>query len=417
MNYIRFIGFKLLTERKRQTIVSILGITIGIMAFIVMSAMMRGFQKYIIEQAIDVNAHITLKTEQMEDKDRILRLAYGKGVVSEVLGSKPKDIKDKIAGYRFIIERYEKREGVIGVAPHLTGQAILRYGTKDKSASILGIEPGLERKASVIDRFMVYGRLDQLLTERNTIVLGKMLAEDLGIREIGKKVNLVAPNGTIHVLKVVDLFDSGIVAYDESRVYINLRTLQAILERPNEVNELIFKIKDVDNAEALARTISEETGYYAESWQVAFRNFLQLFRMQNLITNIIVFAILVVSAFGIFNIMMMTVLEKKREIAILKAMGYESSEIIKIFVFQGVVIGIVGGILGCILGYLVREWLGTLRFEFEGLIKSEGFIMDKNPIFFLYGFIYANVFSFLASFYPSYKASKLYPVDIFRSGG
>jgi lipoprotein-releasing system permease protein len=414
---VRLIGFKLLTKRKRQTIVSLLGIAIGITAFIVMSAMMRGFQKYIIAQAIDVNAHVTLKTEQKEDKYRILRLAYGEGVIAEVLGSKPKDIKDKIVGYKFIIEKYQVKEGVIGVAPHLTGQAILRYGTKDKPVSILGIDPELERRASVIDRFMVYGRLDQLLIERNTIVLGKMLAEDLGIHEIGKKVNLIAPNGTIHVLKVVDLFDSGIVAYDESRVYIDLRTLQAILEKPNEVNELIFKIKDVDKAEALARAISKETGYYAESWQIAFRNFLQLFRMQNLITNIIVFAILVVSAFGIFNIMMMTVLEKKRDIAILKAMGYESVEIIKIFVFQGVVIGVVGGVLGCILGYLCREWLGTLRFEFTGLIKSEGFILDKNPMFFLYGFIYANLFSFLASFYPSYKASKLYPVDIFRSGG
>ena len=172
---------------------------------------------------------------------------------------------------------------------------------------------------------------------------------------------------------------------------------------------------DVDDAESIATEMSRDTGYYAESWQRAFRNFLQIFKMQNMITYMIVFAILIVSAFGIFNIMMMTVLEKKKDIAILKAIGYEDKEITRIFVIQGILVGFIGALLGCLLGYLIQEWLASLRFDIVGIIRTKGFVLDRSPSYFVYGFLFAMVFSFLASFYPSWRASKLFPVDIFRS--
>jgi lipoprotein-releasing system permease protein len=115
--------------------------------------------------------------------------------------------------------------------------------------------------------------------------------------------------------------------------------------------------------------------------------------------------------------MMMTVLEKKRDIAILKAIGFEDREITWIFVFQGVFIGFVGATLGCLFGYLLQEWLSSIRFEVVGLIRARGFILDRSPVYFVYGFVFAMFFATLASFYPSFKASKLFPVDIFRSGG
>ncbi|HEV09557.1 MAG TPA: ABC transporter permease, partial [Sulfurihydrogenibium azorense] len=216
--------------------------------------------------------------------------------------------------------------------------------------------------------------------------------------------------------KVVDFFESGITNLDQTRVYINLRTAQSILERPNEVNEIIFKLKNVNMAERLAKKIHNETGYYTESWQYAYKNFLKLFKIQNYITYMIVFAILVVSAFGIFNIIMMTVMEKKKDIAILKAVGYQENDIIKIFVYQGLIVGFSGYVIGSILGYGIQEWLSSLKIDVEGLVRAKGFILDRSMVYYLYGFFFSIIFSVLASFYPSYKASKLNPVDIFRSG-
>lgn len=415
MKSILFIALKLLTERKRQAFVSIVGVAIGVAAFIAMSSVMNGFQIYFIKQAVDINAHITLKVEESDDPDRILKEAYGENIVAEVLGSKPKDLKDKIIGYKHFIDKYERDDRVLGIAPHLTGQAIINYGTKEKSATLIGIDPVLERNASVVDNYIEFGNLDKIVTDRNSIVIGKLLARDLGIKETGKKVTLVSPSGGIYTLKVVDFFSSGITSIDQTRVYMNLRTLQAILDKPNQVNELIIKVKDVDTAESLASEMSEDTGYYAESWQRAFSNFLQIFKMQNWITYMMVFAILIVSAFGIFNIMMMTVLEKKRDIAILKAIGYEDGEITRIFVFQGLLVGFIGALAGCLLGYFIEVWLASLKFEIVGIIRASGFVLDRRPRYFVLGFIFAMIFAFFASFYPSWRASKLFPVDIFRS--
>ena len=410
-----FIALKLLTERKRQALVSTLGVAIGVAAFISMSAVMNGFQLYFIRQAIDINAHITLKVQEEDDEGRILRAAYGDGVVADVLGSRPKELKDKIIGYNNFLNQYSSDPRVVGIAPHLTGEGIINYGTKDKGVSMIGVNPELERTASVVDDYLEHKNLDKLVTDRNSVILGKELAKDLGVKEIGKKVTIVSPAGGLYTLKVADFFDSGITSIDKTRVNLNMRTLQAILDKPNEVNELIVKLEDVDDAESIAKEMSRDTGYYADSWQSAFRNFLQIFKMQNMITYMIVFAILIVSAFGIFNIMMMTVLEKKKDIAILKAIGYEDREITKIFVIQGILVGFIGALLGCLLGYLIQEWLAALRFDIVGIIRTKGFVLDRRPAFFIYGFIFAMIFSFLAAFYPSWRASKLFPVDIFRS--
>lgn len=415
MKHIIFVTLKLLFERKRQTIVAIVGVSIGVGAFIAMASLMNGFQKYFIEQALDLNAHVTLKVKDEPDKGRIIKKIYGDNTYFQVYGAKPKELKDKIVDYKFLISRYDRDGEITGVAPHLTGQGIVTYGTIDKSASLIGIDPTLERKASVIDKFVVNKKLDSLITDRNSIIMGKLLARDLGIDEIGKKVIITTPNGVAHLFKVVDFFDSGITMLDQTRIYMNIKTLQTILNKPNEVNEIIFKINNVYRANELADKISRETGYYTESWQKAFRNFLQLFKIQNYITYMIVFAILVVSAFGIFNIIMMTVLEKKRDIAILKALGYENGDIIKIFVFHGITIGFFGAIFGCLLGYALQEFLASVNVSVEGLVRTKGFALDRDPMYFIYGVFFALFFASFASFYPSYKASKLNPIEIFRS--
>lgn len=415
MKHIVFVTLKLLFERKRQTIVAIVGVSIGVGAFIAMASLMNGFQKYFIEQALDLNAHVTLKVKDEPDKGKILKQVYGDNLYFNVYRSKPKELKDKIIDYKFLISKYEKDAEIIGIAPHLTGQGIVKYGTVDKSASLIGIDPILERKASVIDKFISNKKLDILTSDRDSVIIGKLLARDLGIDEVGKKVIITTPNGVTYLFKVVDFFDSGITMLDQTRIYMNLKTLQTILNKPNEVNEIIFKIKDVYKANEIADRINRETSYYTESWQKAFRNFLQLFKIQNYITYMIVFAILIVSAFGIFNIIMMTVLEKKRDIAILKALGYENVDIIKIFVFHGITIGFLGAIFGSFLGYAIQEFLASVNVSVEGLVRTKGFALDRSPLYFLYGILFAFTFSIFAAFYPSYKASKLNPIDIFRS--
>ncbi len=418
MNHNIFISLKLIFERKKQTTITLLGVAIGVTAFIVMTSLMKGFQKYFLEQALNINGHINLKVEENYDDFRIIKKKYSsEEYLFNILGSKPKEKKYKISDFKNIIKRYSKDKDIIGMSPHLIGTGILVYGTKEKNVSLIGIFPELEERTIDFSKYTQNKKITQLSTNKNNIIVGIKLAQDLGIDKIGKKVTIVSSAGGVYVLKVADFLETGITEIDKTRIYMHIKKLQTILNKPNEVNEIIFKIKNPEKAPEIARQISIDTGYKAESWQEAFKNFLSLFKMQNYITYAIVFAVLVVSAFGIFNIIMMTVLEKKKDIAILKAMGYENRDIIYIFVFQGILIGLVGGILGNIFAYGLLDWMESLKFELEGIVNAKGFILDRNPYYHLFGFIFAFIFSILSAFYPSYRASKLYPVDIFRSGG
>jgi lipoprotein-releasing system permease protein len=417
MIHITFISFKLLLQRRRQTLVSTLGVAIGMTAFVVMSSLMLGFQKHFIKQVIDLDAHISIKPKFNYDERRILSKVFGNDAVIEVLGSKPKEVRDKISNYKELIDRYNKMPGVVGVSPHLRGNAIVRFGPKDMPLNLFGIDPELEGKATSVERYLERESLKTLFYKRNGIILGKLVARDLGIEEPGKKVLLIAPNGVSQVLEVVDFFNSGITTIDKSRAYIHIRIMQKLYNKPNEVNELVVRVEDVDEAVRIARKIENETGYDAQSWQEAYSNFLQLFKIQKTITYLVVGAILLVSAFGIFNILMMTVLEKQRDIAILKAMGYSSRDITLIFLFQGVLIGVLGVVLGSLWAYLLQEYLASVEIDLEGLLRAKGFILDRSPWYYLGGALFSLAFSWFASVYPARRASRLNPVDIFRSGG
>jgi len=417
MYHILFVSLKLLLQRRRQSLVSTLGVAIGVTAFVVMSSLMLGFQKHFIKQVIDLDAHISIKPQFNYDEKRILSKVFRGNVIFEILGAKPKEVRDRIKGYRAIMKRYEGKEGIRGIAPHLRGNAIVRFGPKDVPVNLFGIDPQLEGRATSIERYLERGNLRKLYVKRNGIILGKLVARDLGIKNVGKKVIVIAPNGVSQIFEVIDFFNSGITTIDKSRAYIHLRAMQKLLGRPNEVNELVVRVEDVDEAVRIARKIEEDTGYDAQSWQEAYSNFLQLFKIQKTITYLVVGAILLVSAFGIFNILMMTVLEKQRDIAILKAMGYSSRDITLIFMIQGLLIGVVGIILGSVSAYLTQEYLSSVEINLEGLLRAKGFILDRSFLYYVGGALFALSFSFVASVYPARRAARLNPVEIFRSGG
>ncbi len=417
MKYILFVSARLLFSRKRQTAVSTLGVAIGVTAFVVMSSLMLGFQKHFIKQVIDLDAHISVKPKYDYDEERILRAVFPDDVLLEVLGAKPKEIRKRIEDYRSIIERYERMPGVLGLAPHLRGNAIVRYGPRDINVNLFGVDPQLESRATSVERYLEHGDLSALEINRDGVILGRLVARDLGVERPGKKVILIAPNGNTRVFEVVDFFNSGITTIDQSRAYIHIRSMQKLFDRPNEVNEIVVRVADVDSAVRIARVIEEETGYDAQSWQEAYSNFLQLFKIQKTVTYLVVSAILVVSAFGIFNILMMTVLEKKRDIAILKAMGYSRGDITLIFMLQGLFIGVVGLAVGSLCAFALQEYLASVEMDLEGLVRAKGFILDRSPLYYIGGALFALISSWLASVYPARRASRLDPVDIFRSGG
>lgn len=402
-----------LGRRKRQTVVSVLGVALGVGFFIGITALMRGFQTYFVQQVIDVAPHIVMKDEFRLPGVQPAEIAFAGGAV-QVRGVKPRDTVRGIREAGAKIAAIETVPGV-AVAPMLRGPALLRYGPRDTSVSVGGIEPGRERHVTNIEKDIAEGRLEDLRSTANGIIVGIGVAQRLGA-EIGDTVTAVSPVGVAQSFRIVGIIATGVTAIDNSEAYMLLRLAQVLLDRPNVVNAIRMRLDDVRRAEPLARRLESVFGYRTESWQESNRNILSLFVIQNAIMYSVVGAILLVAAFGIYNIISTVVHEKARDIAILKSLGFRTADVQRIFLIEGALVGIAGALAGWAVGLGLIELLGQVRFEQVGPVIQgrDRFLLAREWWPYLAGAGFAMAASSVAAFIPARRASRLNPVEIVR---
>jgi lipoprotein-releasing system permease protein len=181
------------------------------------------------------------------------------------------------------------------------------------------------------------------------------------------------------------------------------------------ITDINIKLKDIDKAEVLAAAYTQKFGYKAEDWKSANANIFGVFKIQNLITYLIIISILIVSGFGIFNILMMIIYEKMPDIAILKAIGFRDAEIRRIFLTESLIIGTLGGLLGLLLGFVITHIIGSIPMNIKGFISMEYLKFNSSPLFYIFAFVFAIITTALAGYIPARKAAKIDPIDIIRS--
>ena len=215
-------------------------------------------------------------------------------------------------------------------------------------------------------------------------------------------------------MKVVGLFRTGITTMDNGMAYALLKKAQVLAGRTNVVNQIRMRLDDITAAERLAASIEARFRYRTESWQETNRNVLGIFVVQNGIMYSTTGAILVVAAFGIFNIIATVVMEKIRDIAILKSIGLDEGDIRQIFLIEGSLVGVVGALLGWGVGYGLTEVLASIRFEIEGFVKTQGFYLAYSIGHYLIAAGIAIAAAIAAAYLPARKAARVNPVDIVR---
>lgn len=409
-----FISLRYFLAHKRQSLVCIAGVTISVMMFITMDAMMQGFsQKFIIE-TVESSGHITVQDEPRETTTPILQRAYSDpNALLDLQGVKPRDQVKKIKNPTGLLGTIRRMPGIQAAAPLVTGSAIALYGTKTMNLAIQGIEPEQQLRVTTIGDKIVHGSFQRLKTTANGLVLGRGVADVLGAR-IDDTITLSSPEGGQASGKVVGIFQTGVTPVDYSRAYMLLSEAQTLLDRKNIVNEIVIRTNDFTQAEHYARQIEAISGYRTEGWQESNANFLKIFRIQTIITYIITGALLVVAAFGVLNILIMAVLERVNDIAILKSFGLSRNDITLIYLFQGAVIGLIGSALGLIIGKLAVEILRRVPIRMEGLVTVEGLLMYERPSQYVQAFVAAMVIVILAAMYPARRAAKYDPVEVIR---
>jgi lipoprotein-releasing system permease protein len=249
------------------------------------------------------------------------------------------------------------------------------------------------------------------------IVVGSGLAEKLGIRQ-GDTVNVNDARGQAHPAKVAGLFQTGVNDVDDSTAYGPLHFVQQVAQAPGEVSQIVVRLKDPDQARRMAAQWSLMSPEKVQSWDEANASFTNVFKIQDMVRFILIFVILVVASFGIYNILNNMVTQKRGEIAILRSMGYEEGDITQLFLLQGVALGALGGLLGLIWGTLFCLYLQTIPITGSAaIIKVNHVLVAWRVPNYLFGFGMAFLSGVLSGYFPARSASRMHPIDILRSEG
>ena len=407
------VALQYITNRKRQALISMTGVMLGVAFFIAISGMMQGMHSFFIQRLVDSYPHVKISDEFREPEAQPAAMKYPEAM-TVIRGLKPRDEIQGVRNWRQIVAALKEKKDLT-YSPIMSGQAFLRYGGKDVSTTILGIDPRLEKNASKLANDMVEGTLEDLLTNPNGIILGVTLADKIGA-SMGDRLIVVSPAGVIRQMKIVGLFDSGVTQVDISTSYADIKKVQVLQNRIDKINQINIRLKDVDSAPQVAASLERRFFYKSESWQEAFKNIFELFIVQDSIMYSTVTVILLVAGFGIYNIISSAVMEKYRDIAILKSMGFSEDDVVEIFFFQGVVIGVIGVLLGWALGALLVAILASdkLSLNKDIPVRLNGFPMFRSVWLYVAAGIMGVVSASFAAWIPARRAAQLDPVDIIR---
>ncbi len=412
MRYELFVGLRYLRARRSErfisllTLISILGVMIAVVTLNVVIAVMTGFEEVLRDRLLGLNAHVLL----------VKPASY-------------------LTGYDELATRLERREEVTAAAPSLTGQIILTSGNRVSGAIVRGIDPA--RSHVDLGKYLTEGRLHDLesrtLARVNGrdlrlpgIILGDRLADQLGVGK-GDALQAVSPIGSptavgiiprIRRFAVTGIFDSGMREYDRGLVFMNLVDAQSFFGVKDVATTIEITVTDVAKAKAIAADIQEAVGstYLVEDWSRLWPNLFAALRLEKTVYFLVLLLMVLIAAFNIVSTLIMVVMEKRKDIAVLRSMGASNRSIRLIFLIKGWVIGAVGTLLGVLVGYALA--LLIQRYQFIEL-PDDVFLVSTVPVSIsplYFGLVALASFTIcvLASIYPARQATRLHPVDVIR---
>ncbi|MFZ4858636.1 MAG: lipoprotein-releasing ABC transporter permease subunit [Desulfuromonadaceae bacterium] len=413
-----FIGLRYLKAKRKSTFISIItfistaGVALGVMALIIVLAVMTGFENDLKEKILGTNAHIVVirSGAPMEE-------------------------------YRAVIEKLKRFNGVQAATPFIYNQVMLSSGKNVSGVVLRGIDVATDRQVTRLSKSIVEGSIDVLEPRMGQgadslpgLMVGKELAKHLNLF-LGDKVNVISPMGSITPLgmmprmkpfRVTGIFNTGMFEYDSTLAYVSLEQAQRFFDLGDTVTGIQLKVEDVYHTDELARSINREMGsnFYARDWMQMNKNILFALKTEKVVMFIILTLIVLVAAFGIASTLFMVVMEKTRDIAILKSMGATAASIMKIFVLEGLIIGIIGTAVGVVSGLLIAlnlEPIITLIQKITGqnFFNKDIYYLDHFPSLVVPSDVVlisvtAILISFLATLYPAWQASRMLPAEALR---
>jgi lipoprotein-releasing system permease protein len=412
MSYELFIGLRYLKAKRKQTFISLItfisigGVMVGVTALIVVLAVMNGFKEDLRDKILGVTSHV---------------------VVSRFDGP--------MAGYQNVMAQVEKIPGVVAATPFIYSQVLISSGQAVSGAVLRGFDPETAGKVISLARNLRGVNLEELGRREEQpdqqglppIIVGNELAKNLGVGR-GDALTVISPLGRLtplgqvprsQVFRVAGIFESGMYEYDSSLAYVPLAAAQRFLGLGDKVTGIELRVEDIYQADRVASNVGKLLGgfpFWSRDWMSMNRNLFSALKLEKIVMFIILTLIILVAAFNIISTLIMVVMEKTRDIAILKSMGATNRSIMAIFMIEGLIIGLVGTLLGLVGGFGLCKLLAT--YQFVQLPRDVYYIstlpVKLDALDVTLTALAAIVISLVATLYPAWQASRLEPAEAIR---
>jgi len=401
-----FLGTRYLKAKRKQafisviTVISVVGVMVGVMALIVVLSVMNGFREDLMSKILGVNSHLLVLSYEG---------AFGK--------------------YRDVAQKAGDIEGVVATTPFIYSQVMVDNASRVSGAVLRGVDTQTAGKVIGIETMVKKGSLfslDETHEGLPAIIPGSELARQIGAQP-GDTLTVISPQGRLTPLgrgphsrkyKVTAIFDSGMYEYDSSMVYISLKEAQELLGMEDRVTGIEVRVTDIYKSDRVGDAIARSLGhpYWSKDWKVMNRSLVSALKLEKLTMFVILTMIVLVGALNIISTLVMVVMEKTRDVAILRAMGASSKSIMTVFMFQGLLVGVVGTLAGLASGLGLCHLLAKYKFI---RLPADVYYISTLPVRVeasdvLFVTLAAVVISFIATLYPSWHASRLNPVEALR---
>jgi lipoprotein-releasing system permease protein len=396
----------------------LLGIFFGTTAYIAISGFMLGFREYLVDQLIGGNAHVHIEAREDFLNDHSLDKEFYNDKYDHIFwGPAPSGRKDS-AMVENPQDWYQRLRGdprVIAYSPQLSAPVVFSKGRITATGTLIGCDPLQQTHVTNIGEHVKQGQFSDLAAGGNRIILGAELKKKLGV-DLEQFILASFGNERPTPFKVVGFYESGNRIGDVN-AYATIGDVQKVSGRFNQINEIGVKLSDYKQAAVIADSWAAMSHEKVESWDQQNASTLEVFTIQDAVRFLSIGAIMIVAGFGIYNVLNMTVVQKRKDIAILRSMGYSRLQILSLFFYQGLLLGIVGVLTGVIFGFILSLLIKSIPFGGGPLGMSESHLMVSfAPSIYIQASLLALAASLFASVLPARSASKLEPIEIIRSG-
>lgn len=392
------IALRFLLDNRLQTLLILFGIAVGAAVIVFITALITGLQRNVVERTLGTQAHIRLSVP--DDANR--QPPGSDGAVALVLESPRAQRLRSLPNWQALVALLDRDGELRAVSPLVSGPATARRGLARASVVLLGIEPARYLGIVALDSHLVAGRL---AVGAEQAVIGSELAKDLGLG-VGDKLRLDGGEGRETVVDVAGIFRLDVQELDARHVYVDLKQAQTLLDLPGAATQIDTKVEEIFSAERVARRLARLTGQQAESWMETNGQLLNALRSQSMTTQMIRLFVGISVAFGIASVLAVSVVQRTREIGILRAMGSPRGQILRVFLIQGGLLGLLGSGIGGGVGWGLVEVFNRLG---PGL-----FVIHLAPSLIPLAMAVASVTGVLAAALPARRAAHYDPAVAIR---